>query len=330
MAELNVMTEILDDHGKLTLTLIESEGFDTDQYPVRAKVKVAARFNGIADPRQIELSVLIKPDADRPDPILVEDPVKLKVSSREPVKILRSESATHVRLRWDGKDSLLAANVPKWKLSAKLVGDGRPQPEMNFSDPLAGRFSLLITPRPEWQSGERLRFEVTATGPGGRGLVTSFEADIVDPPAPMPPPEKGPRLVDGEFKTGTVRRPPYQLKIIKRDEYEQPCWNNSEWTDEDAGAFIGPTDRTPLTLIINEDMTALRDFKQALTKRNTEQDVQRKVNKYTSHVAFHLYQMYQATVGKKEREVDAADAARREEVRRVAITMIKLMDVADR
>src|SRR3984893_15921832 len=330
--ELNVKKEKLDDHGKVTLMFTEPEGFDTDQYPVRAKVKVTARFNGITEPRQIELSVLIKPDAYRPDPVLVDDPMKLKVSSREPVKIHRGENDTHVRLRWDGKDSLLTANVPKWKLSAKLVGDGRPQPEMNFSDPLFGRFSLLISPRPEWQVGERLKFEVTAAGPGGHELFAYFDADVVDPPPPPEdePSEKGPRLVDGEFKTGTVRRPPYELKIIKRDEYDQPCWNSPEWTDEDAGAFIKPTDRAPLILIINEDLMALREFKQALTKRNTEQDVQRKVNKYTSHIAFHLYQMYQATVGKKDTDVDAADAARREEIRRVAMTMIKLMDVAER
>jgi hypothetical protein len=330
--ELNVKKEKLDDHGKLTLTFTEPEGFDTDQYPVHAKVKVTARFHGIVEPRQIGLSVLIKPDVYRPDPVLVDDPVKLKVSSREPVKIRRGENDTHVRLRWDGKDHLLTANVPKWKLSAKLVGDGKPQPEMHFSDPLAGRFSLLISPRAEWNAGERLKFEVIAAGPGGRELFASFEADVVDAPQPPDekPQEKGPRLVNGEFKTGTVRRPPYQLKIIKRDEYDQPCWDSSEWTDEDAGAFIRPTERAPLILIINGDMIALREFKQALTKRNTEQDVQRKVNKYTSHIAFHLYQMYQATVGKKDTNIDAADAARRDEVRRVAMTMIKLMDVAER
>jgi glutamate dehydrogenase/leucine dehydrogenase len=76
-------------------------------------------------------------------------------------------------------------------------------------------------------------------------------------------------------------------------------------------------------------MGPLRDFRQALAKRNTEQDVQKKLNKYTSHIAFHLYQMYQET-GKKDEDVDLADAARRAEVRRVAMTMIKLMDVAEK
>ncbi|MBV8753831.1 MAG: hypothetical protein JO328_13305 [Hyphomicrobiales bacterium] len=329
--ELNVKKELLDGHAKLILTFTEPDGFDTDEYPVHAVVKVTARFNGIAEPRQLPLSVLIKPEAYKPDPQLLEDPVKIKVTSREPVKIRRGDTDTHVRLRWDGKDRLLTDDAPKWKLSAKLVGHGGPQPDMNFSDPLAGRFSLLISPRPEWQVGERLKFEVNASGPGGRELIAIFEADVIDPPPPPEKPEKNkPRLVDGEFRTGSMRRPPYELKTITRDEYDQPCWNASEWTDEDAGAFIKPTERAPLILIINQDMVALREFRQALTKRNTEQDVQRKLNKYTSHIAFHLYQMYQETIGKKDYDVDVADAARRAEVRRVAMTMIKLMDVAEK
>jgi hypothetical protein len=329
--ELNVKKEKLEDHGKLTLLFNEPEGFDEDEYPVRATVKVTARFNGIAEARQVELSVLVKPEKYKLDPKLLDDPLKLKVTSREPVKIRRGDADAHVRLRWDGKDRLLTDNVPKWKLSAKLVGHAGEQPQMNFSDPLAGRLSLLISPRPEWQGGERLKFEVIATGPGGRELFAAFDADVIDPPESADKTERGPRLVDGEFKTGTVRRPPYELKTIKRDEYSQPsCWTASEWTDEDAGAFHAPTDRAPLILIINEDLVELRDFRQALTKRNTEQDVQRKLNKYTSHIAFHLYQMYQATVGKKDTDVNAADALRRAEVRRVALTMIKLMDVAEK
>ena len=202
---------------------------------------------------------------------------------------------------------------------------------MNFSEPLLGRFSLLISPRPEWQVGQRLTFEVIARGPHGYELFATFVADVHERPHPVEKPQKGPRLVEGEFKTGAMRRPPYELKIITRDDYStQPCWNNPEWTDDDAGAFLKPTDRAPLILIINEDFGALRDFKRALTKRNTEQDVQRKVNKYTSHIAFHIYQMYQATIGKKDDDIDAADAARREEICRVALTMIRLMDVADK
>src|ERR1700756_3533525 len=109
-------------------------------------------------------------------------------------------------------------------MTAKLVGSGTP-PEMSFSDPVAGRFSLLISPREEWHAGQRLTFEVTATGPRGRQLVTSFDAEVVNPPEPPVKEEKGPRLVDDEYKTGTMRRPPYELKTIKRDDYQQQCWN---------------------------------------------------------------------------------------------------------
>jgi hypothetical protein len=327
--ELKVKHERLEDHGKLTLTFDEPGDFDKDEYPVRATVKVTARFHGIAEPRRLQLSVLVKPDVDKPDPKLLDDPVKLKVTSRQPVQLRRGETDTHVRMRWDGKDRLITGDSPTWKFSAKLLTPGT-QPDMHFSDPSAGRFTLLVSPRLEWQSGQRLTFEVTANGPRGRQLVTSFDADVIDPPPPPEKEEKKPRLVDSEFKTGSMRRPPYELKTITRDDYGQQCWNSDEWTDDDAGAFVKPTERAPLILIINQDMAALRDFRQALAKRNTEQDVQRKLNKYTSHIAFHLYQMYQETIGKKDDDVDAADAARRAEVHRVALTMIKLMDVAEK
>lgn len=327
--ELNVKHEKLDTHGKLTLLFNEPEGFDTDQYPVRAKIKVAARFNGIKEIRLLELNVITKPDKDTPEPDLVDEPTILKVSSREPIKIRTGSGDTHVRLRWDGKDRLLTGQVPKWTLKAKVAGDGKLQPEMNFSEPLGGRFSLLIAPREEWKEGDKLKVEVVATGPHGRELYATFEAHVVEPPVQPEPEPKKPQLVDGEFKTGQMRRPPYLLKVITRDDYDQPCWEADEWTDDDPGAFLPPTNHAPLTLIINEDMTALREFRRALTRRNTEQDVERKVNKYTSHIAFHLYQMYLATQGKKEQEdIDLADARRREEIRRVATTMIRLMDVA--
>jgi hypothetical protein len=327
--ELNVKKEKLADHGKLTLLFREPEGFDTDQYPVRAKVRVTVTFNGIKEPRQLELRILVKPDKPSPPPVLLDEPLKLKVTSREPIKLRRGEDDIHVRLRWDGKDRLLTGRHPEWKLSARLMDEGKAQPVFNFSEPTVGRFSLLISPRPEWQVGERLKFEVTAEGPRGRVLVTSFIGDVVDPPSPPEPEDDAPRLVDTKLTASTNRRPPYDLKYIGRDDYDTtPCWNETSWTDQDSGCFKEPTERTPLTLIINEDMEALREYKRALTKKNTEQEVERRVNKYTSHVAYHLYQMYQASQGTKEDDIDAADARRREEIRRVAMTLIKLMEVS--
>jgi hypothetical protein len=328
--ELNVKHERLDDQGKLIFLFSAAEDFDKDEYPVRATIKVTARFNGIKEPRRLDLSVVIKPDADKPDPILVNDPVKLKVTSRQPVQIRRGDTGTHVRMRWDGKDRLITSDGAEWKFTAKLLTGT--QPDIHFSDPSAGRFTMLVTPLPEWTIGQRLTFEVAATGPRGRQLITSFVADVVDPPEVIEEEKEkpSPRLVDSEYKTGTMRRPPYELKTITRDDYDQPCWDNDQWTDEDAGAFLRPTERAPLTLIINQDMMALREFSKALAKRNTEKDVERKLTKYTSHIAFHMYQMYQETIGKKDENVDAADSLRRAEVHRVALTVIKLMDVAEK
>ena len=329
--ELNVKHERLEDQGKLTLTFNAGEDFDKDEYPVRAVIKATARFNGIKEPRRLELAVVIKPDVYKPDPVLLDDPIKLKVTSRQPIQIRRGETGTHVRMRWDGKDRLITADDAPWRFSAKARTGN--QPDIHFSDPSAGRFTMLVTPLPEWTAGQRVVFEVVATGPKGRELVTSFDADVVDPPEvqePEPKEKPQPRLVDDEYKTGSMRRPPYELKTITRDEYDQPCWDNDAWTDEDAGAFLKPTERSPLTLIINQDMGVLREFSKALAKRNTEKDVERKLTKYTSHIAFHLYQMYQETIGKKDENVDAADALRRAEVRRVALTMLKVMDVAEK
>jgi hypothetical protein len=327
--ELNVKKEKLPDHGKLTLLFTEPVGFDADQYPVRARVKVAATFNGIREPRQLELRVLIKPDVSPPDPVLLDEPLMLKVTSREPIKLLHGEDDIHVRLRWDGKDRLLTGKEPEWKISASLLADKRPQPDFHFSEPSAGRFSLLISPRPEWQIGERLTFEVTANGPRGRVLTARFIGEVVKPPPASEPDTDLPRLVDSNFMAGVSRRPPYDLKYITRDDYDTtPCWNETAWSDEDPGCFKEPTERTPLTLIINEDMEPLREYKRALTKRMTEVEVERRVTKYTSHIAYHLYQMYQASQGRRDENPDEADARRREEIRRVAMTLIKLMEVS--
>jgi hypothetical protein len=327
VTELSVKHEKLEDHGKLTLLFNEPEGFDADQYPIHARVRVMATFNGIREPRQLELRILVKPDQPPPDPILLDDPSELKVSSRAPVKLRLGENDVHVRLRWNGKDRLLTGNNPEWKLSARLLGEGRAQPAFNFSEPRGGGFSLLISPRPEWRVGEVLTFEVRAEGPAGRVLARMFVGNVVEPP--QEPPPDAPRLVDSEVMSGANRRPPYELKYIGRDDYDStPCWNEASWNDHDPGCFKVPTERTPLTLIINEDMEALREYKRVLTKKNTEQEVGRRVTKYTSHIAYHLYQMYQASQGKREEDIDAADVHRREEIQRVAMTLIKLMEVS--
>jgi hypothetical protein len=324
--ELHVDKEKLVDHAKLTLLFREPEGFDADQYPVRARLRITAGFNGIKERRQLDLSVLVRPDKEPPEPILLDEPTILKVSSREPVKLRRGESDSHVRMRWDGKDRLLIGPSASWKLSAHLLDGARPQPTFNFSVPNAGRFSLLISPRMEWEVGNRFEFEVTATGPKGQTFHARFLGEVVDPDTIEKP---TPRLLDSEFASGASRRPPYELMYIDRDRYDATeCWGDAGWSDDDPACFLQPTTRRPLTLIINKDMVLLRDYRRYLTRSFTEQEVERRINKYTSHVAFHLYQMYQATTDRKDEDPNMAEARRREEIRRLATTLIKLMEVS--
>jgi hypothetical protein len=325
--ELQVDHEKLSDHAKLTLLFREPANFDSDQYPVRARLRVWAGFNGIKDKRQLDLRVLVKPDKEPPEPVLLDEPTRLKVSSREPVKIRLGQGDTHVRMRWDGKDRLLTGPGASWKLAARMLNGTHPQPMLNFSVPKAGRFSLLISPRPEWEVGNRLEFEVVAIGPKDRKLYAKFLGDVV---APLTSDEKpGPRLVDSHAPSGASRRPPYELMYIDRDRYDSTeCWGDAVWTDEDPGCFLQPTARRPLTLIINKDMATLREYRRFLTRSFTEQEVERRITKYTSHVAFHLYQMYQAAISRKEDDLNLAEARRSEEIRRVAMTLIKLMEVS--
>jgi hypothetical protein len=179
---------------------------------------------------------------------------------------------------------------------------------------------------PGWEVGRKLRFTVVAAGPGGRTLSVGFDAVVVEAEERD---EKEPRLIDSEVLTGVKRRPPYQLKYIGRDDYGRiDCWGGKSWTDDDPGCFAEPTERSPLTLIINEDMGAIREYRRYLTKQFTESEVERRINKYTSHVAFHLYQMYQAS-GRADAEAETGvDDRRRAEIQRVSMTLIKLMEVS--
>jgi hypothetical protein len=69
----------------------------------------------------------------------------LTISSREPC-VVRHRPYVPSRLR-----RLLTGTHPGWKIRARLLDEGKAQPVFNFSEPTAGRFSLLISPRPEWR-----------------------------------------------------------------------------------------------------------------------------------------------------------------------------------
>lgn len=331
LPELEIVEERFEDFTRLDLYFREPAEFDSDQYPLHTVLRATARFNGISEPRQLSLRVHVKPDSPPPTIELLDDPTWLRLSSREPVKIVLRESDTHVRLRWNGKDELVRSMKSEWRFIARCLTNGAPPLVMNFSQPTEGRFSLLVSPHPQLEIGQEMEFEVCAYGPDEKKMCLTFGAIVVEPPKDQ---SKEPRLIDSELPSGSERRPPYRLVYMSRSEYDSDtCWGNTTWTDDDPGCFQEPTERQPLILIINEEMDALRSYREYLTKSYMESEVSRRINKYTSHIAYHLYQMYTIQKGVLTSDVEHraatdVDESNKQEIHRVAMTLLKLMEVS--
>jgi hypothetical protein len=315
--------------AELALKFTEPKGFDPGNYPLHGKVAVTGRFDGLEEPRQITFGVLVKPDVIPEEPALLDEPTMFMITSRQPIKLRRGGADAHVKLRWDGKDYLLIGSPPAWSRGVKLLDPGLQAPVLSFSDPVNGRFELLVRANPEWPVGQKATLEVDLHGPKNKKFSVIFECLVVEPPS-KPEPNQ-PRLVEGNFPTGAIRRPPYVLKYVTEDQWATtPFWASSEWTGAEAGCYLPPTETQPLTIIINSDMTALKTYRNLLIKeKKAESVIERRVTKYTSHVAFHLYQMYLAAKGSTEEDLDTAEERQRREIERVAMTLIKLMQVSE-
>jgi hypothetical protein len=318
------------DRAKINLSFEEPDDWEDDQYPVEAVLRVTAMIKGHDDPRLLERRILIskpKKRKSRPPPILQDDPTFIRVTSRQPVLLTPGGADTHVRLRWDGKDHLAFGAPPLWTFRAHCVT--LPSfPPMTFSKPSGGRFELLIQAPPSLSAGEELQFEVEALGPGEKTLPETFTAQVIAPPAPR----KVKKIVP---EPSSQRKPPYELLYINKTEWEKPCWDDEPWTIEDAGCFQEPTESKPLSLIINEDMGLLREYQDGLKSKKLEPStVKERVTRYTSHVAFHLYQMYlnyrteQQAQSKDSTVKLPAPEQMRGEINRVAATLIKVMQVS--
>jgi hypothetical protein len=181
---------------------------------------------------------------------------------------------------------------------------------------------LLVQAAPGLKAGEQLKFDVEAAGPG-KTLTTAFTADVVDPPSA--------RRVSQKIIGGSQRRPPYLLMYIKEQNWgEETCWG-STWSAAEPGSFEEPTAKSPLTIFVNQDMELLATYRESLlAKKHAEATIQQRINKYTAHVAFHLYQMYEKTRDAQSNEGFEApnEEQMRDEVQRVARTLIKLMEVS--
>jgi len=197
------------------------------------------------------------------------------------------------------------------------------EPQTFLTRPSEGRFELLIQAASGLKPGEQLKFDVEAMGPG-KTLSTAFLADVVELASP--------RKLSLKAPGGGQRRPPYDLKYL----YEKD-WSNEDldcfdqpWSGAQPGSFEAPSAKSPLTIFINSDTDLLVAYRESLlAKKLAETTIHQRINKYTTHIAFHLYQMYQKQ--KAGADPDAStdvptEPMMRDEIQRVANTLIKLME----
>jgi hypothetical protein len=335
--ELHIAEERTATSVVLKLAFNPPDDFDADDYPLRTTLRMFARFNGFTEARQLAVALLMKPVVPPPEPQLLEDPTFLRISTRQPVRLWIGDIDTHVRVRWNGRDDLVLGPSPSWRFAAHCLTPAHSSLPVTFSQPRKGRFSILLSPPVGAQVGDALAFQVVATASNGKTLTAVFDAVVAERP-PKPKPE--PRLIMGNVPSGASRRPPYELKYIEREKWENgTCWGASNWGPDDVAAYQEPTETRPLTLVINKDLAALEAYKKFLLGRKTaESEIKIKLQKYNSHVAFHLYQMYQASLEvplsapNEEPDEDSPKALKpreqRAEIHRVGMTLLRLMQVA--
>jgi len=325
--EISMVKNTLIQSVSIDLTFIEPRDFDQEEYPIETTLRITAKFKDRPEPRIVERRLLVNRPRiipPQPTPKLMDEPTFLKVTSRQPVKFCIGGPDVHIKLRWDGKDYLSEGDNPLWYFEANCVNDYC-SPNMTFSKPNAGRLELLVQIPENVNLGETLSFEVAAFGPEGKLLRTTFIGEVVSLP--------GPRRVSASIRTGGHRRSPYELKYIKKEQYDQEtCWGASQWTENDPGCFQDPTSTSPLILLINEDMKELDLYRDRLiNKRLAESTIENRTTKYVSHIAFHLYQIYRSYKEIRENESDDVelpeDEDMRREIRRVAVTLLTLMEI---
>lgn len=309
---------------EVALKFVVPDDFDDDEYPIETTLRSTALFKGHQESRFLERRIVInkkKPGPGPKPPVpLKDDPSYVKVTSRQPIQILLGGPDVHVKIKWDGKDELLNGDPPQW--SFKITCESPTiEPKTFPTRPENGRFELLIQAAPGLKAGDQLKFDIEAIGPG-KTLATAFLADVVAPPAP--------RKISAKLPGGGQRRPPYDLVYLKKENWGmETCWGG-QWSGEDAGSFEPPSAKSPLTIFINDDMDLVASYRdKLLSKKLSESTIQQRINKYTAHVAFHLYQMYQKTKQAQNEGGDApSEEQMRDEIKRVSHTLIKLMEVS--
>jgi hypothetical protein len=321
------------DGGRMTLTFIEPADMDEEEYPLSTTLTAFAKFEGHETPRMLKLPVVIvrpRKKGKKKPRVLRPDPTYLRVASRQPIPLVSGGPTVHVRTIWDGEDGLLIGTPAPWSFSSRCVTlSNIPAPGLSY--PGGGRVDVLVDAPHGLIAGTELTFDVHAVGPEGRTLTVPFVGRIIDPNAT--PPEVGPHRVTAQPPDTTgQRRPPYDLIYITKEQWkDHDCWGGDEWTANDVGCFVEPTDTAPLKLILNTDFEPIRAYCDDMVNRSlAEKYIEDQKTRYNSTVAYHLYLMYLDY--KKQMDDSAAgkaDAPRidgnRNEINRVGTSMVTMM-----
>ena len=330
--ELKILEQESDNGKGISLIFKEPDDFPAEDYPVITTLSCVAQLDGHEEPRLLKREVMISqrhPRPPRPVPTLRPMPTFLRIVSRQPVQLHLDGPATHVRMRWDGEDDLVTGHPAQWRFHARCTTLPT-YPTPVFTEPRRGNFEVIVDSPQGLASKQELTFQIEAIGPTGELLATPFKG-VVSEPAAEPEARK---ISDASSALGSLRRPPYDLRIITQEEWaSRTCWGATEWTQEDAGSYNEPTQSSSLVLIINQDIEVLRNATEAMLKRKLdEKTIQHRMNSYIAHIAYHLWQMYQQTQAtKEEHALDESvrppeDDQLRAEINRVASTVINLME----
>lgn len=343
----NLTGEIVRSADRATVTIqIAATDYGDEDFPLFGELQGFARFKGKLEPRVLKLPIVVTKKPTPPEPIeLLDTPTFLRVRNRQPVRVWPG-STVHVRMQWNGKQSLLRGSNPRWRFSARCASLGT-FPRIGFGYSSDGGLTFILCSPNGLMLGANLDFEVTASGPDGAQLKTSFRAVVVEPPSKSSPTPEPKRIEGNAPPMVGQRRPPYELKYVNKGDWnnsEKPCFQGGGvWTEHDAGCFLEPTATQPLLLlVVNEDMALLKSFREGMLKRKPPLDpktITDRTNRYISYVAFHLYQMY----GEKKRAESmtapspdapapgpASEKDMRAEINRVGTTVMKVMELGAR
>lgn len=324
-------------HGRVAVLLYPSPTDDSEpSYPIRATLTATALVEGKPEPRVLATRLTIapassqQPKAPPPPPALLETPTFMRLVTRQPITLVAGGPATHVKFQWDGHDELLRGARAPWTPRLYPVGGTNDNvPFATFSWPKNGRFELVLPVPQDAKPGATHSWRVELVGPESRTLTVSFSTVIVEAPAP--------RQIVAEVTGGREDHENYIIKYLQRENWSSAqCFEHECWTANDSGAFEEPKGERPLTLYINMDYKPLEDFVQDQTRRQmSEQTVANRKNRYTTHLGYHLYQMYLATRGhaapspsEEEGPPALSEEGMRHEISRVATTLLQLMERA--